>query len=122
MTLTHILRRLPVTVALVAALIGGSVFAERSEGWLRDGASAYSEWIYLERGDMVTAVGECDWDCSDLDLYLLDEDGDVMDRDTADDDSPVLAFMARYEGWYRVRTHMAGCDGVCVYTTDIDAY
>lgn len=119
--MTRPLLRLPVVLALSAALIGTSGFAsaERYSGYLRDGASTSSEWIYLNRGDMITATGSCDIDCDDLDLYLVNGAGNVVDRDTDDDDVPVVVYTIRSNDWYRVQTYMADCSGVCGYTTNI---
>ena len=104
---------------LSVTLLGASASAGQDTGYLRDGASTYSQWMYLEEGDLITVTGECDWDCLDLDLYLINSTGDVVDRDTEDDDFPVMVYRIRSDSWYRVRTYMADCDGLCEYTTTI---
>ncbi len=62
------------------------------------------------------AVGVCDRGCSDLDLRLVDGDGNTVVQDVANDDTPLLAFTLRAAGEYRLHVMMPACGaGPCSY-------
>lgn len=62
------------------------------------------------------AVGVCDRGCSDLDLRLVDADGNTVVQDVANDDTPLLAFTVRAAGEYRLHVMMPACGaGPCSY-------
>lgn len=54
-------------------------------------------------------VGVCDQDCSDLDLYLRDDQGNLIDSDTQPDDHPVVSVTPKYNGTFRVYVNMVRC-------------
>ncbi|MFK8186716.1 MAG: hypothetical protein AB8B99_25350 [Phormidesmis sp.] len=84
-------------------------------------AQEHSSWIednetkkitgYLLQGESVS--GLCDEDCSDLDLFLYNEMGVMVDSDDGIDANPIVT--APYEGTFVVEvavpscTHWAGC-------------
>lgn len=51
----------------------------------------------------------CDNDCDDIDLYLKDSDGDVIDEDTLEDDYPVVFFSPYKSGTYQIDITMYSC-------------
>jgi hypothetical protein len=54
-------------------------------------ANAETEhWVTLDRGGEYALLAVCDEDCSDIDLYLYDEDGREIDSDASADDVPVF--------------------------------
>ncbi len=55
-------------------------------------------------------LGACDNDCGDLDLYLLDDNGNEIESDVSTDDFPVVRYTPRRDGPYRVRIRMYECD------------
>lgn len=70
--------------------------------------------IHTTKGKQYALVGLCDNDCSDLDLTLLDEDGDVVGRDYEGDDLPMLQFTA-HRNSYKVRVEMEKCSTSTCY-------
>ena len=59
-------------------------------------------------------VGVCDQDCSDLDLYLRDDAGNLIDSDTDSDDHPVVSVTPKYTGDFRLYVRMVRCsNGPC---------
>ncbi|OYW46936.1 MAG: hypothetical protein B7Z33_00770 [Sphingomonadales bacterium 12-68-11] len=78
-------------------------------GSLRDGAT---ERVTVRLGSNVDnqLVGVCDTDCSDLDLILLDSDGDQVDSDVADDDVPIVSLRPSRDGVYTIEVRMIDCD------------
>jgi hypothetical protein len=76
--------------------------------------------VTLQGGRSYKLVGVCDNDCSDLDITLYDDDGDVVDRDLLDDDKPVVSVSGKAGGTYRMNVSMAKCStGVCYYSVAI---
>ncbi len=79
---------------------------------------------YLYEGESVYAI--CDEDCSDINLYLYNEDGSaVYDEygnavlDVATDAFPVVT--APYEGTYRIEAYMSACStSVCSISISSD--
>ena len=67
-------------------------------------------WISLRRNQSYAILAVCDEDCSDIDLYLYDEDGDEIDTDTSIDQEPVVRVTPRRNADYRVRVRMYSCD------------
>lgn len=54
-------------------------------------------------------VSLCDVDCSDIDLYLRDDDDDEIDSDTGVDDAPIIESRPRWTGQYTVQVRMYEC-------------
>ena len=65
--------------------------------------------VTLAAGKQMAFVGACDLKCSDLDIQLIDADGDVVLEDKSDDDVPVLLGEPTVGGAYVVRVTMVGC-------------
>jgi Bacterial pre-peptidase C-terminal domain len=58
--------------------------------------------------------GVCDNDCPDLDIQLLDPNGNVVERDALTDSLPIVNFTPKQGGLYRVRVIMYDCNaGPC---------
>lgn len=97
-----------VGVAFVS--MGESAIAQDRTSWLRDSESATMTG-YLLQGEDVYAT--CDDDCQDLDLFLYDDSGALVDADDQIDAFPIVT--APYEGTFVVKvampscTHNAGC-------------
>ena len=60
-------------------------------------------------GNAYVILGVCDVDCTDIDLWLLDPDGEEIDIDVEVDDRPVLALMASDPRPYTVVVGMVTC-------------
>ena len=84
-------------------------------GTLRD--NTYTDVSYtLHAGVSYALIGVCDNDCPDLDLKLYDENGNLIDKDTAPDSTPVIRVTPRWTGAFYVRVIMSECeDNPCWY-------
>lgn len=80
----------------------------RTTGSLREGQMR-TFTIRLSAGSRYAIGGVCDEDCSDLDLMLYDNRGNLLDQDEGTDDEPVVAVTAPRTGSYRVRVRMYAC-------------
>lgn len=75
----------------------------------------------MTAGRLYGFAAVCDQDCSDLDLVLLDEDGQTVKRDLEEDDKPIIAYRPSRSGTYRLQVRMAQCSqspcrfGLAVY-------
>ena len=79
------------------------------DGWLdEDETDTYT--ITLRGGVEYAFAGDCDDDCTDLDLELRNSDGVVMAKDTGSNASPALRFTPRATGSYRLKVTMYRCD------------
>lgn len=78
-------------------------------GLLPVGGVVYLE-IELTANSSYMIIGSCDSDCTDLNLQLTDESGDLIAEDMQDDDVPILEFVAPRTKRYLLGVGMAGCD------------
>lgn len=93
-------------------------------------AHAQDRSLWLYSGDQITIsgyfyageeiYGDCDEDCYDLDFFLYNSAGNLVDSDTLDDAYPVV--QAPYEGDYTIRIVMHDCSHPegCAVTVDSD--
>lgn len=105
-----------------AALLGGAAPLPPSStplelsGMLNDGYYRVHN-VTLREDVEYTFVGSCDNDCSDLDLQLFDENGNLIDEDLLRDDYPVVSVTPRWTGRFRIKVIMAECSvNPCGYT------
>lgn len=78
--------------------------------------------LTLREGNSYALVGVCDEDCSDIDLRLFDQDGDEVDSDVENDDTPIVQAAPRNSGKYRVKVIMASCStSPCFYGVGVFA-
>ena len=54
-------------------------------------------------------VAECDIDCSDIDMWLYDENGNLIDEDVLEDDYPILDVTPIRSAEFTVRLQMFAC-------------
>jgi hypothetical protein len=110
------MRHPPRILAVIAsaALLGGAAPLPPAStpleltGRLNDGT--YRVHNVTLRADVeYTFVGACDRDCSDLDLQLYDENGNLIDEDLLSDDVPVVTVTPSWTGRFRVKVIMADC-------------
>ncbi|MBV5259758.1 hypothetical protein FLX56_15180 [Synechococcus moorigangaii CMS01] len=92
------------------ALSALPAIAQDRSFWLYNGdETTLSGYFYA--GEEI--YGDCDEDCYDLDFYLYNSVGELVDSDTLDDAYPIV--QAPYEGDYTLRVvmydcaHTAGC-------------
>jgi hypothetical protein len=72
-----------------------------------DRTSSYT--LNLDRGTTYTIVGVCDDDCRDLDLTVVDDNGNVIDRDRSDDPVPVVTVRPKWSARFRITLSMEDC-------------
>ncbi|HET6230047.1 MAG TPA: hypothetical protein VFE05_08260 [Longimicrobiaceae bacterium] len=65
--------------------------------------------VQLRGGSTYFIIGECDGDCSDLDLKLYRGDGELLNQDVDDDDHPVIRITPRETRTFRIQPIMASC-------------
>jgi hypothetical protein len=109
-----VMKKLCITVAALAvlALAGRLVQADPVAGadWLEDNVQAYSTNIYrvsFYGGELarVRVIGDGD---TDLDLYVLDENGHVVAADTDYTDTCVVVWQPRWTGRFTIRVVNCG--------------
>lgn len=72
--------------------------------------SRQSEYTYqLMENRVYGFAAVCDRDCSDLDLVLVNSDGETVKRDIATDDKPIITYRPTQSGQYRLQVRMASC-------------
>lgn len=77
-------------------------------------------WVTLRRNRSYSILSVCDEDCSDIDLFLYDDDGDEIDSDTSIDEVPVVRETPNRTGEYRIRVRMYSCSTEpCYYAVGI---
>ncbi|MFC1660149.1 hypothetical protein ACFL3S_01610 [Gemmatimonadota bacterium] len=81
---------------------------ETIEGSLRPGEAADIP-VDLAGGSHYTVVAFCEAACSDLDLVLLNPDGEGVETDIFPDAEPTLSFTAGSTGSHTIRTVMVAC-------------
>ena len=71
--------------------------------------------FHLTAGKSYMVIGACDEDCSDIDMTVEDESGNIIAEDYADDDVPVLRFTPSKSGRFAVETWMYDCTAPYCY-------
>jgi hypothetical protein len=70
----------------------------------------------LKAGTRYRFIGACDNECHDIDLFVLDSAGTMLEADRALDHFPVVNFMPEADGLYRVVLQMYNCSTEPCYT------
>lgn len=79
-----------------------------ARGDLRQGQT--SSWTYhADGGERYLNFAVCDEDCSDIDLYLYDQSGRLVAKDTARDAFPAVAWTVPYSQTLKVVVKMERC-------------
>ncbi len=75
----------------------------------------------LTGGETYKIVGACDNQCSDLDLELRDNNDNLIERDSASDDIPIVSVTPRRDGKFTLKVSMRDCSSSagCVYGVDV---
>jgi hypothetical protein len=60
-------------------------------------------WTYR-----ITTV--CDGDCGDIDLYLYNENGSLIEKDERTDDYPIVGCSPKWTGRFKLKVKMVNCD------------
>jgi hypothetical protein len=77
-------------------------------GDLRDG-SYNNVSLNLRKGYRYNIVGLCDNDCRDIDLFIYDENNNLIARDVLTDSAPIVEVAPRWTGPFQLRISMADC-------------
>ena len=89
-------------------------------GELEEGDS-YIFSVKIDPNKEYAVYSSCDFDCHDLDLAIVDEDGDDIDFDYEDDDVPIVMVERGEAGdELNIRIDMEGCDAdICVWAVGV---
>lgn len=78
-------------------------------GMLDEDETDYWTWdFYSDEDYLITAA--CDYDCSDIDISIKDNYGNILVEDTMTDDQPYVEFSPDASGDYQIEIHMYACD------------
>lgn len=101
----------------------------RSEGYRQvmgpemDGLGQGAEESYsltLRSGWTYQILGVCDTDCSDLDLKIIDENGNTIAEDQLEDDAPIVEVTPKWTGKFTLEVNMYRCsDAPCYYAVSV---
>lgn len=80
----------------------------RYNGSLRQGQERRVT-LDLDAGTNYMAVAQCDGDCSDIDLWLYDENGNLIDEDVLVDDTPIVEVTPIRSARFTIRVRMVSC-------------
>lgn len=65
--------------------------------------------LNLNAGTSYMMVAQCDNDCSDIDMWLYDENGNLIDSDVLVDDTPIVEVTPVRNARFSLRTRMISC-------------
>ncbi|HYU31368.1 MAG TPA: hypothetical protein VEW48_04340 [Thermoanaerobaculia bacterium] len=100
--------RAQLLIAGVALLNGGFELVDQDTGHLH--LNRYEDLRINLRGNRnYIFTGVCDQDCGDLDLYLYDENDNLIAKDEELDDYPMVSVTPAWNGEFVVRVRMAQC-------------
>lgn len=77
--------------------------------------------VRLNEGMTYKLVAACDNDCSDIDMKLFDQNGNLIDSDVSGDDIPIVDVTPSWSGPFTVEMRMYTCSnepcfyGIAVY-------
>jgi len=71
--------------------------------------------LTLYRGVSYKIIGVCDSDCSDMDMFLYDDNGNQIDSDEASDDIPFVEVTPRWTATFEVEVNMYRCNASYCY-------
>jgi len=94
---------------------GPSQIAEPRFSVLGEGESEDFEML-AEGGQEITLAALCDEACGDLDLYVFDEDENLLAEDIEQDSRPIVSFATEEDTAVTVRLSVESCasrDGIC---------
>lgn len=93
--------------------------AELTDVQINDLTNGYYHTISLnnlQAGQTYVFMGVCDNDCSDMDMSLYDDAGNMVDRDVAPDAYPIVDVNPRWTGDFSLRVSMPDCQAnYCSY-------
>ena len=119
--MTPYMRQVAVRLVSYSALLeesGWELTDDRKVDSLEPG-SVDSLEVSLGSGSYL-ALGVCDDDCGDLDVYVLDSKGEIVGSDVLIDAEPMVEFDVDQGGIYFVGASMESCDATdCIYSVQL---
>lgn len=95
----------------------GNTYFHGEIGSLNDDENRQAHLISNWGTGIVTVAGFCDADCTDLDLYVVDDLGNEIVSDVSINDTPVVTFAPSADRAYELRVRMYVCNqGPCFYS------
>lgn len=82
--------------------------AEPVSGSLQQ-AQFFNTPVTLETGGDYRIIGVCDNDCADLDLFLYDENNNLISQDNATDATPIVSVTPQWSGAFTAQAVMHSC-------------
>lgn len=92
----------------IASSRGYSSSHSRYDGQLRNGQQE-TVTLDLYAGNSYMMIAQCDTDCSDVDMWLYDENGNLIDEDLLVDDTPIVEVNPVRNARFTLRTQMISC-------------
>jgi len=119
--MTPYMRQVAVRLVSYSAMLeesGWEITDDRKVDSLKPG-SVDSLEVSLSSGSYL-ALGVCDDDCGDLDVYVLDSKGEIIGSDVLVDAEPMVEFDVDQRATYFVGASMESCDAAdCVYSLQL---
>lgn len=104
---------------LVASLLDAAGDLARDNGYNSTHSRYYGDLnqggektvtVDLDANTSYMIIAQCDTDCSDIDLWLNDENGNLVDEDVLVDDTPIVEVTPIRSARFTIRTRMVTCD------------
>lgn len=70
-------------------------------------------------GTNYLVIGVCDEGCSDLDLGVYNDAGELIEGDVEADDTPAVVFAATQGGRHQIAVVMPACTSRCAYGVNV---
>ena len=119
--MTPYMRQVAVRLVSYSAMLeesGWKLMDDRKVDSLEPG-SVDSLEVSLGSGSYL-ALGVCDDDCADLDVYVLDAKGEIIGSDVLVDAEPMVEFDVDRGGTFFVGASMESCDATdCIYSVQL---
>jgi len=97
----------------------GNLYFSGTVSSLYDDEDRFDHLVQNWGGGIVTVAAFCSNNCRDLDLYVHDQNNNVVASDTATDPRPTLTFRPAQDGVYTLRAVMYDCTGKCFFATAV---
>ena len=72
----------------------------------------YNITMNLQPGTSYAIVGVCDQDCLDMDLFLYDSKGNLVDYDRGSSDTPIVEVQPGYADTFIVQVSIPSCQAL----------
>lgn len=97
----------------------GNIYFSGTLSSLYDDEDRYDHIVQNWGNGVITIAGYCTTNCADIDLFVLDQNNNVVAQDTGTDARPVVTFRPSQSGVYTLRTLMYNCTGKCFFASAV---